>query len=402
MEAGKTDYLALPIDNEAVSILLFTSGTTSMAKAVMLSHRNIMSNLEMIQKVVEALPTDVTMAFLPYHHTFGFIGQLALTAGGAVTAYCDGLRYLQQNMVEYKVTLFFCVPLLIESIYKKVMDGVRKQGKEKKVAFGMKLTQFLLKFGIDIRRKVFREVLEQLGGDIRMVVSGAAAIDPVALKGFKNFGIDTIQGFGMTEASPVIAAETLKENSLGSIGKPLPGVDAAIIDKNEEGVGELICRGENVMHGYFENEEETAKVLKDGWLHTGDLAYVKDGCIFICGRKKNVIVLKNGKNVYPEELEVLIANLPYVTECMVFGQPRHDDERDLAICAKIVYNPEYMEAAHGTADPAEIEKIIRKDIDEINKTLPSYKQMLRIVTTDQEMVKTTTGKVKRFVETSNM
>lgn len=402
MEAGKTDYLTLPIDNEAVSILLFTSGTTSMAKAVMLSHRNIMSNLEMIQKVVEVLPTDVTMAFLPYHHTFGFIGQLALTAGGAVTAYCDGLRYLQQNMVEYKVTLFFCVPLLIESIYKKVLAGVKKQGKEKKVAFGMKLTQFLMKFGIDIRRRVFREVLEQLGGDIRLVVSGAAAIDPVALKGFKSFGIDAIQGFGMTEASPVIAAETLKENSLGSIGKPLPGVEAAIIDKNEEGVGELICRGENVMHGYFENEEETAKVLKDGWLHTGDLAYLKDGCIFICGRKKNVIVLKNGKNVYPEELEVLIANLPYVAECMVFGQPRHDDERDLAICAKIVYNPEYMEAAHGTADPAEIEKIIRKDIDEINAALPSYKQMLRIITTDQEMVKTTTGKVKRFVETKNM
>ena len=156
------------------------------------------------------------------------------------------------------------------------------------------------------------------------------------------------------------------------------------------------------MHGYFENEEETAKVLKDGWLHTGDLAYVKDGCIFICGRKKNVIVLKNGKNVYPEELEVLIANLPYVAECMVFGQPRHDDDHDLAICAKIVYSPEYMEANHGTADPAEIEKIIRTDIDEINKTLPSYKQMLRIVTTDQEMVKTTTGKVKRFVETKNV
>lgn len=401
---GNTEYLKQPIDNEAVRILLFTSGTTSMAKAVMLSHRNIMSNVEMIQKVVEVVPSDITMAFLPYHHTFGFIGQLVLLAGGATTTYCDGLRYLQQNLVEYKVTLFFCVPLLIESIYKKVMAAVEKQGKQKTVAFGMKLTKFLLRFGIDIRRKIFKDVLEQLGGNLRLVVSGAAAIDPVALEGFQSFGITALQGFGMTEASPVIAVESIEENRLGSIGRPVPGVEAMIIDKNEEGIGELICRGENVMHGYYENEEETAKVIKDGWLYTGDLAREEDGFIFICGRKKNVIVLKNGKNVYPEELEVLIANLPYVNECMVFGEPRHKDgdERDLAICVKIVYNPEYMKSHFSTEDAEEIQAIVKKDIDEINETLPSYKQMLRVITTDQEMVKTTTGKVKRFVETKNM
>ena len=404
LAGGNTEYLKQPIDNQAVNVLLFTSGTTSIAKAVMLSQRNIMSNVEMIQQVVEVLPTDITMAFLPYHHTFGFIGQLVLLAGGATTTYCDGLRYLQQNLVEYKVTLFFCVPLLIESIYKKVMAGVEKQGKQKTVAFGMKLTKFLMKFGIDIRRKIFKDVLEQLGGNLRLVVSGAAAIDPVALEGFQSFGIEALQGFGMTEASPVLAVESVKENRLGSIGRPVPGVEAMIIDKNEEGVGELICRGENVMHGYYENEEETAKVLENGWLHTGDLAREEDGYIFICGRKKNVIVLKNGKNVYPEELEVLIANLPYVKECMVFGEPRHHDgdERDLAICAKVVYDPAAMEAAHNTADPDEIQAIVKKDIDAINETLPSYKQMLRVITTDQEMVKTTTGKVKRFVEKQNM
>lgn len=402
MEQGDSSYMNLPIDNEAVTFLLFTSGTTSMAKAVMLSHRNIMSNVEMIQKVIEIYPEDVSMAFLPYHHTFGALGQFVLLSRGAVTTYCDGLRYLQENLVEYKVSLFFCVPLLIESIYKKVMATVKKQGKEKTVAFGMKLTKFLLKFGIDIRRKIFREVLEQLGGNIRLVVSGAAAIDPVALEGFQSFGITALQGFGMTEASPVLAVETMKENRLGSIGRPLPGVQAAIIDKNDEGIGELIARGENVMHGYYENDEETAKTLEGGWLHTGDLAYEEDGYIFICGRKKNVIVLKNGKNVYPEELEVLIANLPYVTECMVFGQPRNDDERDLALCAKIVYSPEYMKANYDTEDAEKIESIIKKDIDIINETLPSYKQMLRIITTDKEMVKTTTGKVKRFVETKNM
>lgn len=414
-------YADLCIDPEKVNLLLFTSGTTSMAKAVMLSQRNIMSNLEAIEKVIHITPEDTSMAFLPYHHTFGAIGQFAMISMGATTTYCDGLKYLQSNLVEYKVSVFFCVPLLIESVYKKVMATVKKEGKEKTVAFGMKLTGILLKFGIDIRRKIFGEVLEKLGGNIRLVVSGASAIDPEALEGFKAFGITALQGYGMTESSPVICVENAFEQKTGSIGRPLPGVEVQIFEPNEEGVGELIARGPNVMHGYYENEEETSKVLVDGWLHTGDLARVdKDGYVFICGRKKNVIVLKNGKNVYPEELEVLISNLPYVEECMVFGQPRHNDgdEKDLAVCAKIVYKPEWMKENHGldagtegtaaeggsvAADAAaKIEGLIKEDIEKINETLPTYKQMLRVIVTDQEMIKTTTGKVKRYEETKKL
>lgn len=410
-------YTDLCIDPEKIDILLFTSGTTSMAKAVMLNQRNIMSNLEAIEKVIDIEPTDVSMAFLPYHHTFGATGQFAMIAGGAASTYCDGLKYLQKNLVEYKVSVFFCVPLLIESVYKKVMATVKKEGKEKKVAFGMKLTKLLMKFGIDVRRKIFGEILEKLGGNIRLVISGASAIDPEALAGFKAFGIEAIQGYGMTESSPVICAENIYENRIGSIGRPLPGIDVKIFEPNEEGIGELIARGPNVMAGYFENEEETAKTLVDGWLHTGDLAYVdKDGYIFICGRKKNVIVLKNGKNVYPEELEVLISNLPYVEECMVFGQPRnHDgDHKDLAICAKIVYKADWMKENLGQEagvsgpggetglDVATIEAYVKADIDKINETLPTYKQMLRVVVTDQEMIKTTTGKVKRYEEAKKM
>lgn len=410
-------YTELCVDPEKIDILLFTSGTTSMAKAVMLSQRNIMSNLEAIEKVIDIEPTDVSMAFLPYHHTFGATGQFAMIAGGAASTYCDGLKYLQKNLVEYKVSVFFCVPLLIESIYKKVMATVKKEGKEKKAALGMKLTGVLKKLGIDIRRKVFAEVLDKLGGNIRLVISGASAIDPEALAGFKAFGIEAIQGYGMTESSPVICAENIYENKIGSIGRPLPGIDVEIFEPNDEGVGELIARGPNVMAGYFENEEETAKTLAGGWLHTGDLAYVdKDGYIFICGRKKNVIVLKNGKNVYPEELEVLISNLPYVEECMVFGQPRnHDgDHKDLAICAKIVYNAAWMKenlsreanvsdsAGETDLDTAKIEAYVKADIDKINETLPTYKQMLRVVVTDQEMIKTTTGKVKRYEEAKKM
>lgn len=405
MEQGNSDYLNLPIDAEAVTILLFTSGTTSMSKAVMLSQQNITSNIYAIQKVEDIRHGDVSMAFLPYHHTFGSTGQFVMLAAGAVTTFCDGLKYLQNNIVEYKVTVFFCVPLLIESIYKKIMATVKKRGMEKKVSLGIRLSRFLLKFGIDIRRKIFKEILDQLGGEIRFVISGASAIDPEALQGFMDFGITTAQGYGLTESSPVLAAENFREHKVGSIGRPLPGIELAIDDPDADGVGELIARGPNIMAGYYENPEDTAAALGDGWLHTGDLAYTdEDGYVFICGRKKNVIVLKNGKNVYPEEIELLISNLPYVEENFIFGQPRHNDgdQNDLALCAKIFYKPEYMKETYGTEDSARIEEIIRGDIDKINDTLPAYKQLLRLIITDEPMIKTTTGKVKRFEEVKKL
>lgn len=403
LAAGDDTYLKLPIDPHAVTILLFTSGTTSMAKAVMLSQDNLTSNVYALLRCEDVRSTDVNMAFLPYHHTFGSTGQLVMIGGGAATAYCDGLKYLQKNIVEYKVSLFFCVPLLVESIYKRVMATVKKQGIEKKVAFGRKLSRFLLKFGVDIRRKLFKEILDQLGGNLRFVISGAAAIDPEAIEGFNDFGITAVQGYGMTEAAPVITAENHNSQEYGSIGRPIEGVEVKIDQPNEEGIGELIARGPNVMHGYFENEEATAETIVDGWLHTGDLAYIsKGGYVYICGRKKNVIVLKNGKNVYPEEIEVLIANLPYVEEVMVFGQQKGDDERDIALSTKIVYKADVMKEEFGLTDADAINAHIKGDIDAINETLPVYKQILRVITTDQPMVKTTTGKVKRYEETKNL
>ena len=404
-EQGRDDYLRLPVDGKATSILLFTSGTTSQAKAVQLSQYNITANVYAMLKVQDIRHGDINMAFLPYHHTFGSTGQVVMLAAGVTTTYCDGLKYLQKNIVEYKVSLFVCVPLLIESIYKRIMQTVKKQGLEKKVNFGLKLSRALLKIGIDMRRKIFKEILDQLGGNIRYIISGASAIDPEALQGFLDFGITTVQGYGMTEAAPVLAAENTWEHKAGSIGLAMPGVDLVIDDPNEEGIGELIARGPNIMSGYYENDEETAKVLADGWLHTGDLAYLdEDGYIFICGRKKNVIVLKNGKNVYPEELEILISSLPYVEETMVFGQPRRNDgdEKDLALCAKIVYKPDYMKETYGVTDAAEIERIIKADIDAINEDLPVYKHMLRVIITDEPMIKTTTGKVKRYEEAKKL
>ena len=402
---GETSYMEIPLDGKKWSIILFTSGTTSMAKAVLLSQYNITANIYAMLQVEDIRHGDVTMAFLPYHHTFGSTGQCVMLAAGVTTTYCDGLKYLQKNIVEYKVSMFVCVPLLIESIYKKIMQTVKKQGKEKTLARGMKISKALMKVGIDARRKIFKSVLDQLGGNLRYVISGASAIDPEALEGFRAFGIEAVQGYGMTESAPVLAAETPTERKTGSIGRAMPGVQLRIIDENEEGIGELVAKGPNVMEGYYENEEETAKVLADGWLHTGDLVSLdEDGYIFIRGRRKNVIVLKNGKNVYPEEMEVLLTNLPYVTECMVFGQPRHKDgdHKDLAICAKIVYDREYMERGCGLTDPEAIHEHIKKDIDAINEELPVYKQMLRVITTDEPMIKTTTGKVKRHEEAKNI
>lgn len=400
-ENGDRRFDELEIDNEAATILLFTSGTTSLAKAVMLSQKNVMSNVYALACTEDIRHGDVNMAFLPYHHTFGFVCQTFMLERGAVTTYCDGLKYVQKNMVEYGVSVFVCVPLLIESIYKKVVATIEKEGLSKKVAFGTKLCNVLSKLGIDVRRKVFKQVHEKLGGNLRFVVSGAAAIDPETIKGLNAFGIMAVQGYGMTEASPVITAENPAERKPGSVGKALPGIEVRIYEPNEEGIGEIICKGDNVMSGYFENEEETAKTLADGWLHTGDLGKIDDeGYVFICGRKKNVVVLRNGKNIYPEELEVLIQNLPYVEECMVFGEEKHEGsgDHDLALAAKIVYKPDAISEICGTLDTAEIEKIIKKDIDAINETIPAYKHIRRLVITDEPMIKTTTGKVKRYEE----
>ena len=401
LENGNDKYLSLPIDEFATTIILFTSGTTSMAKAVKLSQYNILTNTYAMLKVEDIQHGDRTMAFLPYHHTFGSTGQVVMQAAGVTTTYCDGLKYVQKNIVEYKITLFICVPILIETIYKKIMIQVKKQGLEKKVKRGMKLCNALMKVGIDVRRKVFKDILNQLGGELRFIISGASALNPEAHKGFMTFGIDTVQGYGLTETAPVLTAETLVNHRIGSIGRALPGLELDVFEPTVEGIGELIAKGPNVMSGYYENQEETDRVIVDGWFHTGDLVSVdKDGYVYIRGRKKNVIVLKNGKNVYPEELEVLINELPYVEESMVYGEPRYNDgnQNDLAVCAKIVYKPDYMKEHLNATDPEEIKKIIDADIDKINDNVPIYKRMLRVTVTDQPMIKTTTGKVKRHEE----
>lgn len=396
LENGNTSYLDLEIDNKKMATIIFTSGTTSLSKAVMLSHYNIASNIYSMQCVEKMYPTDVNMAFLPFHHTFGSTGLLFFLSFGATNVFCDGLRHIQENLKEYKVSVFVCVPLLIESMYKKIMLQIEKQGKTKTVEKAIKISRFLLKFGIDIRRKLFKEIINNLGGNLRFIISGASAIDKKVAQGFNDMGILTVQGYGLTETSPVLSAENIKAIKYGSIGLALEDIEIRIDNPNEDGIGELVAKGPNVMLGYYDNEEATREVLENGWFHTGDLGYIdKDGFIFITGRKKNVIVLKNGKNVYPEELEVLINNLHYVAESMVFGMPKDDD---LVVSVKIVYDEKFVEQKFGKISEDELYNIIWNDIKEINNGLTNYKHIKNLIITDEPMIKTTTAKVKRFEE----
>ncbi len=396
LEAGNKEFVDAKIDNEKMSIILFTSGTTSKSKAVMLSHKNIASNIAAMNKVEKFYDSDVNMAFLPFHHTFGSTGILIFLNNGCTNVFCDGIRHIQENLKEYKVSIFVCVPLLIESMHKKIIKAIEKQGKTKLIKIAVAISNFLLKFGIDIRRRLFKDIIDNLGGKLRTVISGASKIDSKVAKAFNEFGILTIQGYGLTETSPVLSAENENCIRYGSIGYPMPGVELKIDNPNEQGIGELIAKGPNVMLGYYENEEATNEVLKDGWFYTGDLARKdKDGYFFITGRKKNVIVLKNGKNIYPEELEILISKLPYVEESMVFGYPKEDD---LIVSVKIVYNKDYVKENFNNLNNEELKEKIWEDIKEINKGLTNYKHMKKLIISDEPMIKTTTAKIKRYEE----
>ena len=399
LENGDKRFIDAKINVEEMRIMLFTSGTTSKSKAVMLSHKNIASNLMDISSVLKVREDDRFLSFLPLHHTFecttGFLLPLSV---GASIAFCDGIRHIAENIKEYDITFMVSVPVLYENMCKKIMKSIKDQGKGTTVNVGMKVSNALLKVGLDIRGKLFKQVHDSLGSKLRLLVAGGAALDPDTEKTFNSLGINMVQGYGLTESSPVIAVEDDKYKKIGSIGKALPTLDVKIDEPNEEGIGELLVKGPTIMLGYYENEEATKETIdKEGWLHTGDLAKIdKDGFIFITGRKKFVIVLKNGKNVYPEELEILINKIAGVKECFVYGKP--EDDGDYKISAKIVYDKEIMKDIYGVEEEKDIKEKLWKEVKTINKTMPKYKYIKGITITEEELLKTTTRKVKRNVE----
>lgn len=373
---GNTDFVNAKIDNNAMNMLLFTSGTTSLSKAVMLSHNNICSNIMALTKVLDFRPTDSLLSFLPIHHTLECtVTFLTGIYSGACLGICEGLRYIAQNLIDYKVSIFISVPLVLESMYKKIQAAIESSGG--------KLSK--------------EDILKSLGGSLRFSLVGAAPLSKDVIVGYNNLGIKTYQGYGLTETSPVLTVETIKNQKSGSIGLSLPGVEVAIDNPDDNGLGEIIARGPNLMLGYYKNKEATNEVIKDGWFHTGDLGYVdEDGFLFITGRKKNVIVLKNGKNIFPEEVEILINGSPYVAESFVYGNEAKDGDLDLY--AKVIYNKDYITANHGDISEKEINDIIAKHIKETNQALPIFKVIRHFDISTEPLAKTTTGKIKRYEE----
>ena len=394
----KSKYPKIKIDNTKMSVLIFTSGTTNTSKGVMLSQKNITSNIASMARMSKMYDNDVLLSFLPLHHTFECtITFLYGWYSGATVAFCDGLKYIAKNLEEYKISVFVAVPLVLETIYKKIQKGIRDQGKEKLVNMMSKLANFLLIFHIDIRRKVFKSVLDQLGGNLRIAYFGAASMDKKVIEGYNNFGIDTVQGYGLTETSPLIAAETDKEHCPGSVGMAPFNVQLKLEDVDENGVGEIVAKGPNIMLGYYENPEATEAVMKDGWFHTGDLGrFNKDGYLFIAGRKKEVIVLKNGENVFPSDIEFLVNKLHYVKESILF--PRENTKGDIALGIKIVYDPDLIKETFGDKTEEEYKDLIWEDIKVINQELSVFKRIKELIITTEPLEKTTTQKVKRFKE----
>ena len=398
IEDGDHRYADVEIDNNKMSILIFTSGTTSMAKGVMLSQKNITSNIIAMAKMSKMYDNDVLLSFLPLHHTFECtITFLYGFYSGVTVAFCDGLKYIAKNLVEYKVSVFVAVPLVLETIYKKIRKSIEEQGKAKLDDTMSGLANGLLKLHIDVRRKLFKSVLDQLGGNLRIAYFGAAAMDKKVIDGYNSFGIETVQGYGLTETSPLVAAETDKQKCPGSVGMAPYNVELKLEDVDENGVGEIVVKGPNVMLGYYENPEATESVMKDGWFHTGDLGYYnKDGYLFISGRKKDVIVLKNGENVFPSDIEFLVNKLPYVTESILY--PRENTKGEISLGIKLVYDPEIIKEKFGDKTEKEYKNLVWEDIKEINKSLPVFKKIKELIITTEPLEKTTTQKVKRFKE----
>ena len=389
-KSGNTSFTNAKIDNEKMSIMLFTSGTTSISKAVALSHKNICSNLMDISSILDVNSSDVFLSFLPLHHVFectvGFLFSLYV---GAETVFCDGIRHIPENLAEYKVSVMASVPAIYERLFKIIKKHLEKQGKVEQI---LEDEEKYKDSSMEKKKEVFKEIHDLLGGNIKLFISGAASLEPSIEEKFRRLGFNMVQGYGLTETSPVVAIGNKKYHKTGSIGKCVPSDEVKLLDINKDGIGELAVKGPNVMLEYYENKEATEKVLKDGWFQTGDLARIdEDGYIFICGRKKSVIVLKNGKNIFPEEMETLINKEDGVEEAFIFGKPISKDPNDIKIFVKIVYIKESFEGKTET----EIKEYFNEKIKSINKTMPHYKAIRGIIISDKPLIKTTTNKIKR-------
>lgn len=397
INAGDRTYLDLEIDKNEMASLIFTSGTTGVSKGVMLSHHNISFNLTEMCQMIYIGPEDTFLSVLPLHHAYectcGFLCQIYR---GSTIAYCEGLRYIMKNMKEVHPTMILCVPLLIEPMYHKIWANIRKNGMEKMVKKALAASNASRKIGIDLRKKLFSEIHETFGGKLRMMIAGGAAVDPDILKGLRDFGILAVQGYGLTECAPLAAVNRDKFYCDSSAGLATPNATLEIVDAAEDGTGDIRFKGENIMLGYYKAPELTAEVIVDGWLYTGDLGFIdKDGFLHITGRRKNVIVTANGKNIFPEELETYLSRNPYVLESVVVGVP-DETGRDYDIVAMILPDRERLDEENPDGYSEElVREKLTEAVKQANSMVQQYKRIKKFLVRSEEFPKNTSKKIKR-------
>ena len=406
LKNGDNSFLDINIDSEEFKVLIFTSGTTSNSKGVMINNRNLAENINAVSTYVYLDKNDRLFSVLPLHHTYeSSIGFLLPFANGASIAICQGLKYIVPDLQETKPTAIIAVPLLIESIYKKINKTIEKSKKTGLVNSMIHVTNGLKSIGVDVKRKVFNDIYENLGGNIRIIVSAAAPIDAKVGKWLQNIGICFLQGYGLTETAPIAALTPEFDTRVGSAGKAVNCATLKIDNPNEKGEGEVLIKSETLMIGYYEDKEATDAVIEidehgDRWFHSGDVGYLdNDGFLYITGRTKNVIVTQNGKNIYPEEIELMLGNVKEIKECMVYGK-EVEGEKELIITAKVIPNYDEIKAELNKTEVTddEVYDIIWNQIKEVNHKLTSYKAIKKLEIKKDEFVKTTTMKIKRYVE----
>ena len=404
LDGGDRSFVEAEIIADEMSELLFTSGTTGIAKGVMLSHKNICFDLMIAPTILNVNTWDIFFSVLPIHHTYeGTCGFLMPLYKGASIAYCEGLKYIVKNLAEVSPTMFLGVPALFETLYKTIMRNVRKQGKEGLVKKVMSVNKVTRKIGLDLNKLLLKDILKVFGGRMRVLISGGAAIDPAILQFFNDLGFIAVQGYGLSECAPMGALnpDNPKYMRNSSVGHILPGMQVKIVDKDEDGIGEICLKGDNVMLGYYKNPEETARTVRDGWFYTGDQGYVdEEDFIYITGRKKNVIIASNGKNVFPEELEYYLSLSPFIAESMVWGA---EDVRsgDIVIVAAIRPETDDIREVLGDEkadDPETVKELLWKEVDKVNEQMPMFKKIKKIVVRNEEFEKNTSKKIKRFAE----
>ena len=404
---GDNSFMDIDIDPEEFKVLIFTSGTTANSKGVMISNKNLAENINAVNPYVKIDKNDRLFSILPLHHTYeSTIGFLMPFSTGTSIAVCQGLKYIVPNLKETSPTALIAVPLLIENLYKKINKTIEKSGKTGIVNSMIHVSNALKSVGVDIKRKVFTEIYENLGGKLRIIVSAAAPIDPRIGKWITDIGITFIQGYGLTETAPIAALTPEFDTRIGSCGKAVLCAKLKIDNPNENGEGEILINSTTLMLGYYEDEEATKQAIEldeqgERWFHSGDVGYLdNDGFLYITGRSKNVIVTQNGKNIYPEEIELMLSKIPEIKECMVYGK-EIEGEKELVISAKVIPNYDEINQIHGdNLTEEQIYNLIWTKIKDVNHKLTSYKAIKNLEIKKDDFEKTTTMKIKRYKEIS--